>query len=94
MEPVQPCDSSDETKSEAAARRMAALLDAVEAAQHDVAIRLGDARPGVGHFDAELIIPAKNAQHDPPTRGRVFDCVVDEIAHRLEQQAWVARHLG
>src|SRR6266567_833580 len=91
---VQLCDGGNEAEPEAAARRMAALLDAVKAAQHDVAIRLGDARPGVGHFNAEPIIPAKNAQRYPAARGGVLDCVVDEVAHGLEQQARVARHLS
>src|SRR6266849_7632241 len=69
VQAVQLCDGGNEAEPEAAARRVAALLDPVKAAQHDVAIRLGDARARVGHFNAEPIIPAKNAQRYPAAAG-------------------------
>src|SRR5881275_1453165 len=64
VEPMQLCDGGDETKAEAAARRMPALLDPMEAPQHRITLGFGNAGTRVAHFDAEPVARLECAQGD------------------------------
>src|SRR5437763_11464162 len=94
VEPMQLCDGGDETEAEAAARRMPALLDPMEAPQHRITLGFGNAGTRVAHFDAEPVARLECTQGNATSSRRELDRVIDKVADRFEHQARVAGNLN
>lgn len=68
------------------------MIRAIKALEDRLTFRFGNAATGVA--DADLDPPRSHAERHihPPSRGREFDGIVDQIAQRIEHQAGIAGH--
>src|SRR3954451_20089983 len=91
---MQLRDGSHEAQSEAASRRGAGFFDAVKAPQHSFALPLRNAGAGITDFETNPVACVENPERHPAVRRRVLDCIVDEIAESLEEQARITCGFG
>lgn len=79
-------------QTETATGRGAAVLKPVEAAENLLALRLGDAGPGVGHRQPRTLCHHRQPQGDGGTGRRMADGILDQIDEHLRQEVAVAGH--
>src|SRR5699024_8562393 len=87
-------DVFDDTQSQAGSTGVAraGLIHAVEPFEDPLAIRVGNPASLIRHSNIDEVPRLARAHGDLPALGSVPHRVIDEVAHRGEQQVAVAEH--
>ena len=94
---LDPCavkagDGGHKAEPETVSRRVAALLEPVEALEDMLMLVGGNSRPVIGDRDHRPAVDDLVRHHDMPSGAAVLDRIVDEIGDRIEDQIAIARH--
>ena len=75
--------SGHQTQPEPAARRTARVIEALEALQYSLTVRLRDTWSGIGYRYAGGPLTAFYFELDDAAAGSVFNCIIEQIADCL-----------
>lgn len=92
--PVQLCDGGHERETETAARLGAALLQAIEVADHFASVRDGNAGSAIRHDQNRPVVLHAGHHRDIGAIRGVRGGIVEEVRHQLQQQLFVAAVCG
>ncbi len=87
---MQTSHGCDHAQAQTVARRMPTGLGAVQAAEHRFALGFRNAGAVITHADTRALWPRGHVHLNPAAIRGKLDGVVEQVAHRIEQQLRIA----